>query len=85
MELRSPDRNLFLGYVFGEGTRAESMLVPRVEVFDTPLDTPLEVGRVKDVLILLPLPLVLSIGLAIPFSSNGGCKGQIKYFNTLFC
>ena len=73
MELRSPDRNLFLGYVFGEGTSAESMLVPRVEPLCTPFDTPLDVVKFKDVLILLPLPPVLSlIGLAMPFSSNGG-------------
>ena len=72
MELRSPDRNLFLGYVFGEGTSAESILVPRVEPLDTPFDPPVFVDRFKDVLILLPLPPVLSIGLAMPFSSNGG-------------
>ena len=67
--MRSPDKNRFLGYVFGEGTNAESILVPRVELFDTPFD---EV-RFKDVLILLPFTPVLSlIGLAIPFSSNGG-------------
>ena len=55
----------------GEGTRAESILVPNVELFDKPLDD----VKFKDVLILLPFPPVLSlIGLAIPFSSNGGCK-----------
>ena len=74
MELRSPDRNLFLGYVFGEGTSAESILVPRVDPLDTPFDTPLEVVRFKDVLILLPLPPACCIGLAMPFSSNGGWK-----------
>ena len=72
--MRSPDRNLFLGYVLGEGTNAESILVPRVEPLDTPLDAPLDVVRFKDALILLPLRPVLSlIGLAMPFSSNGGC------------
>ena len=74
MELRSPDRNLFLGYVLGEGTNAESILVPRVEPLDTPFDAPLDVVRFKDALILLPLPPVSClIGLAMPFSSNGGC------------
>ena len=69
--MRSPDKNLFLGYVLGEGTRAESILVPNVELFDKPLDD----VKFKDVLILLPFPPVLSlIGLAIPFSSNGGYK-----------
>ena len=69
--MRSPDRNLFLGYVLGEGTNAESILVPKVE----PLHPPLAVARFKDVLILLvPFKLLpLYTGLAMPFSSNGGC------------
>ena len=75
MELGSPDRNRFLGYVLGEGTNAESILVPSVEPLHPPFDIPLDVARFKDVLILLPFTLLrLYTGLAIPFSSNGGCK-----------
>lgn len=62
--------------MLGEGTNAESMLVPSVDPLDTPFDIPpLDVIRFSEVLILLPVPPVLSpMGLAMPFSSNGGCK-----------
>ena len=51
------------------------MLVPRVEPLVTPFVTSLVVDNAADDLIPLPLPAILSIGLAIPFSSNGGWKG----------
>ena len=58
--------------MFGEGTKAESILVLRVEPLVTPFVTSLVVDNATDDLILLPRPAALSIGLAIPFSSNGG-------------
>ena len=72
MEFRSPDRNLFLGYVFGDGTRAESMLVLKVEPLVTPLTTPLDDDEFADGLIPPFMAAALSSGLAKPFSSNGG-------------
>lgn len=77
--LRSPEWNLFLGYVLGwlevDETRAESILVPKADWADWVMSIVVVLLELvaQPLLILLPLLLTgLSMGLAKPFSSNGG-------------